>query len=90
MNKPGTVERQEYMQKIVDATNACQLSSVFKADVLEAALRQLRELADKELKRDMEAWQAENKSDDEPQPFTGVVGMGNGPKPGGQEGGTCA
>lgn len=90
MGKPMTVARQEYMQKIVDATNACQLPSVFKADVLEAALRQLRELADKELKRDMEAWQAENKSDDEPQPFTGVVGMGNGPKPGGQEGGTGA
>lgn len=90
MNKPMSLERFEYMKQIIEITNACKLPAVFKADVLESALRQLRELADKELKRDMEAWQAENKSDDEPQPFTGVVGMGNGPKPGGQEGGTDA
>lgn len=83
MNKPITLARHEYMQKIVDATNACPLPSVFKADVLESALRQLRELADKELKRDMEAYQAEARNDDEqqPQPFTGVVSVGNSPKP---------
>ena len=83
MGKPMTVARQEYMQKIVDATNACPLPSVFKADVLEAALRQLRELAGRELKRDMEAYQAEAQSDDDqqPQPFTGVVSVGNSPKP---------
>ena len=77
MNKPGTIERQEYMQKVIDATNACQLPSVFKADVLEALLRKLRELADKELERDMKAYSAQEQHEDEqPQPFTGTVSMG--------------
>jgi hypothetical protein len=59
MNKPLTVERQEYMRKLVEATNACPLPAVFKADVMDAALRKLREVADQELKRDMEAYAAE-------------------------------
>lgn len=50
--KSSIIERHEYMQQIVRITNACPLPSVFKADVLESALRQLRQLADEELKRD--------------------------------------
>ena len=57
--KPLTVMRQEYLQQVVDAINACPLPAVFKADVLENALRQLRELAEKELQRDMESYQAD-------------------------------
>ena len=50
------LERYEYMKQIVAITNACPLPSVFKADVLETALRQLRTLADEELKRDQEKY----------------------------------
>ena len=79
MNKPITIVRQDYMQQIVSITNECQLPAVFKADVLEAAVRKLREVADKELKRDMESYQAETQRESEPQeqqePFTGVVRM---------------
>ena len=50
------LERYEYMKQIVGITNACPLPSVFKADVLETALRQLRTLADEELKRDQDKY----------------------------------
>ena len=59
MGRPLTVERQEYMRQLVSVTNACPLPAVFKADVMDAALRKLREVADQELKRDMEAYAAE-------------------------------
>ena len=72
MNKPITVIRQEYLQEIVNATNSCALPSVFKADVLETALRQLRANADDELKRDMEAYKKESIENDSV-PFTGTI-----------------
>lgn len=58
MGRPLTVERQEYMRQLVSVTNACPLPAVFKADVMDAALRKLREVADEELKRDMKAYAA--------------------------------
>lgn len=54
--KTLTMMRQEYVQQIVDATNACRLPAVFKADVLEDALRQLRVIAERDLKRETEAY----------------------------------
>ena len=56
MNKSMSLERYEYMKQIIEITNSCKLPSVFKADVLESALRQLRQLADEELKRDQEKY----------------------------------
>lgn len=52
------------MRQLVSVTNACPLPAVFKADVMDAALRKLREVADQELKRDMEAYAAKQAADD--------------------------
>lgn len=75
MNKPLTVERQEYMRKLVEATNACPLPAVFKADIMDAALRKLRQVADQEMARDMEAYtaaqEAQEPTDTEDQPKEG-------------------
>lgn len=73
--KSFILERYEYMKQIVAITNSCPLPSIFKADVLENALRELRGLADQELKRDIEAYQAEALGEPErpKQPFTGTV-----------------
>ena len=51
MNKPLSVERHEYMQKIIQITNAAALPAFVKVGVLEQALKEMRKIEDKELKR---------------------------------------
>lgn len=53
MNKPITIERQEYMRKIVEVTNAAALPAFVKVGVLEQALKEMRKIEDNELKRDL-------------------------------------
>lgn len=53
MEKPITVERQDYMRKIVEITNATALPAFVKVGVLEQALKEMRKIEDSELKRDL-------------------------------------
>jgi hypothetical protein len=60
-NKPITVERFEYMQKIVEATNAAELPAFVKVDVLKQTIAELSNFANTELKRDLESYRASMK-----------------------------
>lgn len=82
-NKPITVARQEYMQKIVDVTNSAELPAFVKLDVIRQIFDKLKTLTAEELKRDTEDYNASLREEEQPEtaqpdevPFTGVVKMG--------------
>ena len=66
MNKPITLARKEFIEKIVAACNESQLPAFVVADVLGEAEKAARELAEKQLAADAEAWEAAN-SDNGPE-----------------------
>lgn len=57
MNKPITVARQEFVEKIVDVCNTSGLPAFMMLDVLMDTKGVLEDLAAKQLKDDVEKWQ---------------------------------
>lgn len=63
MNKPITILREEYVNKIVTVSNESALPAFVKLDVLEKVCEQLRKLAREEYAKDVSEYQ--NASADE-------------------------
>lgn len=57
----------EYMQQIVESTNASPLPAFVKVDVLEQALAEMRKIADSELKRDQAQYMSALRAEQEKQ-----------------------
>ncbi len=56
MNKPLTVERQEFANKIVDAINSTPLHAFIKSEILKNCVRELDALAAKEYEAELKMW----------------------------------
>lgn len=63
--KPITVEREEFVQKIVDAVNGASLPAFVKMDVLNNCIRELSEVAKNEYRRDAESYYSEHSEESE-------------------------
>ena len=57
MNKPITVAREEYVQKVVEATNSCGLPAFVVRDVLKSLLDEANALANQQLRQDAKEWE---------------------------------
>lgn len=56
MKKPLTIARKEYIDSIINATNASNLPAFVIVEVLEKMISEMKKMASTELKRDEALW----------------------------------
>lgn len=65
MDKPITVARQEFMEKMAALINESQLPSFIIADIFELTIPTLRSYAEQQYKADLAAFDAQKESTEE-------------------------
>ena len=60
MQKPSTVLRQEFIDKLAELLNTSELPAFVLADVLKNALNVTQELAEKQYRIDLAKWEEKN------------------------------
>ena len=58
MEKPITIKRAEFMQNMAQTINQSGLPAFVIADCMSMTLAEIKALADKQLKMDLETWEA--------------------------------
>lgn len=65
MQKPLTVMQQETVQKVVDIVNDSGLPAFILVSIFESVTEELRQLAERQYKSDLEQYEKENKEEAE-------------------------